>query len=419
MRTSQRHDTDRFLLRARIAGILASAAVISSCTLDEVNFSQYPGFDRYLDNHAPSDNRPTARERRWLQAFRPRFYVPGTETGPISFYHDYIAEGRLYDASGDLVSPGVDRALLNEYRDDPRAVFVHDGEADGGTPVVPARVDRDTLELPGMDEPVAAIFLTYHLVFRQSGIGTGIPGWQRTLLDWVGDVRDWHQLDHYAAVTLTLVPRGDSDPADATPADLIAVAATMQQHNYMRTYLLVDDPADAEHPGRIAADDDGRIAVDVAEASHALFPHAPRRREHRAVRFLDGDTAPYLLHGNDPPWIAGGDVTDPAREVDYTLSFLPPADAFYMFRGWLGQRRRLPGRDGPPGAFYNTLPPLQPHRVQLAVFFWFEGADDYTGDLAALNTEGWRPPSDDELRPFQQRLIRALPCRDDWALPCR
>lgn len=419
MSAQQQQKADGLAPRLIVAGIVAAAALVSACTLEDANFSQHPGFERYLEKHPPPGEPPTTPERRWLEAFRPRFHVPRTETGPISFYDDYIAEGRLYDGSGEFVSADVNRELLNEYRNDPEAVFVHDGEADGGTPVVPARVDRDTLQLPGMDDPVAAIFLTYHLVFRQSGIGTGIPGWQRTLLDWVGDVRDWHQLDHYAAVTLTLVPRAGADPANASPADLIPVAATMQQHNYMRTYLLVDDAGAADHPGRIAVDDDGRVAVDVAEASHALFPHAPRRREHRAVRFLDGDTAPYLLHGENPPWIAGDDVTDPARQVDYTLALLPPDDAFYMFRGWLGERRRLPGRDGPPGAFYNTLPPLQPHRVQLAVFFWYEGADGYAADLAALATEGWRPPTDEELQPFHQRLIQALPCRDDWALPCR
>ncbi|MDN3519483.1 hypothetical protein QWY84_17895 [Aquisalimonas lutea] len=417
--TRQRLNADGAPPRGRLAAVLATAALLAACTLDEANFSQHPGFARYLEARPPSDAPPSARERRWLEAFRPRFHVPPAETGPISFYDDYIAEGSLYDGSGEHVSSRVDRERLNAYRDDPGAVFVHEGKADGGTPVVPAHVDRDTLRLPGTAEPVAAIFLTYHLVFRRSGIGTGIPGWQRTLLDWVGDADDWHQLDHYAAVTLTLVPRNGADPATAAPADLIPVAATMQQHNYMRTYVLVDAPAAADHPGRIALDGDGRVAVDVAEASHALFPHAPGRRTHRAVRFLDGDTAPYLLRGEDPPWISGDDVTDPARQVDYTLAFLPPDDAFYMFRGWLGERRRLPGRDGPPGAFYNTLPPLQPHRVQLAVFFWHEGAEGYAADLAALDLDTWRPPDADDLAPFHQRLVRALPCRDDWALPCR
>jgi hypothetical protein len=117
--------------------------------------------------------------------------------------------------------------------------------------------------------------------------------------------------------------------------------------------------------------------------------------------------------------VAGDDVTDPAREVAYELAFLPPADAFYMFRGWLGERRRLPGRDGPPGAFYNALPPLQPRAVQVPVFFWFEGAEGYPADFAALDTTGWRPPDEQALRPFAERLARVLPCRPRIPVPCR
>lgn len=397
-------------------GVLA--ALLPGCSLEESNFSQYPGFSRYLESRPPAESSASQREQAWLQTHRPVVFVAEDEPGPISFYGDYIDEGYLRNGDGDRVSDTVDQALLNAYREDPQAVFTHTVERGGGTPVVPARVDRARLRLPGMEQPVAAIFLSYNLVFRQSGIGTGIPGWQRLALDLVGDTRDWHQLDHYAAVTLTLVPKRGVD-ADAAAADeLIPVAATMQQHNYMRTYVIAADPRRAaDHPGVISLTD-GRVAVDVAERSHALFPHAPERRRHRAVRFLEADTARYLVSGEDPPWIAGDDITDPARRVQYELTFLPPADAFYLFRGWLGERRRLPGRDGPPGAFYNTVPPLQPRAVQLPVFFWFEGAEGYAQDLAALDIGGWQPPDREALEPFHRRLMDALPCRDDWSLPC-
>ena len=409
----------KWIKRTRTGLVIATlVVVIPACMLSDRNFSQYPGFERYLHARPPAESTPSARERTWLRAHRPAFFVAADEPGPIAFYDDYIAEGVLYDSDGARVSDTVDRARLNAYRDNPQAVFVHTGQADGGTPIVPARVAQAELRLPGMDSSTTAIFLTYHLVFRRSGIGTGIPSWQRFALDLFGNVRDWHSLDHYAAVTLTLVPVRGVQPQNAMPAELIPVAATMQQHNYMRTYVIdTNDQRAAAHPGIIPRTD-GRVAVDVAEHSHALFPHIPERRRHRAVRFLDADTAPYLLTGEAPPWIAGDDVTDPSRRVDYTLTFLPPADAFYMFQGWLGERRRLPGRDGPPGAFYNTVPPLQPRAVQLPVFFWFEGAEGYATDLAALDTSGWQPPGQAELAPFHRRLLRALPCRDDWELPC-
>lgn len=392
--------------------------LVTGCTLDDANFSQYPGFDAYLSAFPPADEPASERERHLLKAFRPRFYVAADETGPISFYDDYIAEGRLYDAAGELVATDVDRALLNEYRDDPQALFVHEPVSEGGTPVVAARASTSVLRLPGMEAPETAVFLHYHLVFRHSGIAAGITGWQRAALDLIGDADDWHQLDHYAAVTLALVPEPGVAVDKAGPEELIPFAATMQQHNYMRAYALVGGTVGGDHPGRMVMDANHRIAVDVAEASHALFPHARERRRHRAVRFLDADSAEYLVSGHSRPLISGDDVTDPAREVDYALQFLPPSDAFYTFQGWLGERRRLPGRDSPPGALYNTLPPLQPERVQMSVFFWFEGAADYPRDLAGLELHTWRPPREESLAPFQHRLVRALPCRDDWTLPC-
>jgi hypothetical protein len=81
----------------------------------------------------------------------------------------------------------------------------------------------------------------------------------------------------------------------------------------------------------------------------------------------------YMLDGERKPWQAADDVTDPSREVAYRLEFLPPADAFYTFKGFLGERRALPGRDGPPGAQYNTLPAFKPLETQLALGYWRDG----------------------------------------------
>lgn len=401
-----------------VAGGVALAALVSACAQDDANFSQYPGFAAYLEANPPAETAPDEAERALLRAYRPRFHVAEGESGPISFYGDYIPEGYLVDGSGERISADVDRALLNAHKTDPEVIFTHTGSPEGGTPVVPARINRDTLALPGSDSAVPVTFLTYNLVFRQSGIATGIPGWQRGLLHIVADPNDWHQLDHYAAVTLALVPETGAAADTSDPEALRPFAAVMQQHNYMRSYVLVPPGQARDHPGRTALPADGRLEVDVAEQSHALFPHAAERRRHRAVRFLDGETANYLIDGTNAPWLAGDDITDPARTVDYELTFLPPSDAFYMFRGWLGERRRLPGRDGPPGAFYNTPPPLQPERVQVPVFFWHEAAGGYPADFGELALDGWQPPGPDALAPFARRLVAALPCRDGDPLPC-
>jgi len=175
-----------------------------------------------------------------------------------------------------------------------------------------------------------------------------------------------------------------------------------QQHNYLRTYLL----GEGEGAGRLALPADGHLAVDVAIRSNELYPHRAGPTRRRAVSFMDTDSARYLVSGEGPPWRAADDITAPAQEVEPQLAFLPPSDAFYVFQGWLGERRALPGRDGPPGADYNTLPALKPKALQLAAFYWYEDDPGYLDLLTAARADG-RPQSVDA-EPFAARLTQDL-----------
>ena len=149
------------------------------------------------------------------------------------------------------------------------------------------------------------------------------------------------------------------------------------------------------------------IAIDIALRSNELYPHRPGRVVRRAVSFMSPASARYLVEGADRPWLAADDITEPAREIAPDVRFLPPADAFYVFQGWLGERRLLPGRDGPPGADYNTLPAFKPKAVQLAVFYWAEEATDYPDTIARLFADG--RPSTLAPAPFVARLARDAP----------
>ena len=251
-----------------------------------------------------------------------------------------------------MVSSAVTREILNRHRHDPDVVFQHiPSPAASRGPVVFGRIDRAPVAL-GDGRSETMTFLTYHAVFRSSGLIAGISWWQSAAVRLIADPADWHQLDHYTAATVVL-------DAGGRP-----VALMLQQHNYNRTYLFgeaVDLPKD------------GRPLVDVAIRSNELYPHAKGRREHRAVRFLEVASLRFMLGAAAAPSFAGSDITDPERETEYTLEFLPQTDAFYSFQGFLGERRMLPGRDGPPGADYNTLPSLKPLGRQLAVGYWREG----------------------------------------------
>jgi hypothetical protein len=201
-------------------------------------------------------------------------------------------------------------------------------------------------------------------VFSSSGPPAGIPSWQESALDLLFDLNDWHQLDHFTAVTLAL----EGDGSDyRKPA-----AVMLQQHDNMRTYLTGDG---IEFP------DNGRVVIDVAIRSNELYPHSSDPNRHRAVRIPDAEGLYYLISGKNKPVLAGHDITDSTDEIEYILAFLPPDDAFYTFKGSLGEQRLLPGRYGPPGAYYNTIPELMPMEMQLFSGFWRE---NHTGDFQRL-----------------------------------
>ncbi len=337
--------------RSALRGIVAVAALaLAGCSHAPTNFSQFPGFADYFAAHPRKSSVPNGADQALLQRFRPRFMLPSGHAGMIDFYGDYIAHGKLYAADGSMLTDAVTPALLNRHRTDPKVVFVHEPRArrhDNAT--VYGRVDREEMMIGETKQELT--FLTYHTVFRHSGLPAGVAGWRAGLLALVADLNDWHQLDHYTAATLVL-------DAKSNP-----LALMLQQHNYTRTYLV----------GAEVLLDGQRPVIDVALRSNELYPHHPTRTQRRAVRFLTPEAMRYLLGAGPPPRVSGDDITEGGADVEYSLAFLPPQDAFYSFAGFLGERRRLPGRDGPPGADFNTWPTLKPLTTQLVAGFFREG----------------------------------------------
>lgn len=331
----------------------------------DANFSQFPGFEAILQKTPPAATVPNDTDQALLRRYRPRLFLPAGQEAPLDFYADYIARGRLSDGNDEVISEAVDRDLLNEVKLRPHVVFTHAPARAPVSPTLYGRVDR-------IDSPAPLTVLTYHAAFRHSGLPEGVPGWQAALLSAVADLDDWHQLDHYTAASVVLDGRGRP------------FAIMLQQHNYLRTYLVgeaLDWPRD------------DRVAIDVAIRSNELYLHTGSRNRHRAVRFMTPEALDYMLGFGSAPFPSADDITEPAAEVEMRLRFLPPSDAFYVFRGFLGERRQLPGRDGPPGAFYNTVPPLKPLHRQLGAGYWrHESASDRERARSAQERfgEAWR-----------------------------
>ncbi len=322
-------------------------------------FSQYPGFADYFAANPPRETPPIAQEQALLRRHQPRIFLPSDHPGLISFYDDYIAQGVLKGPDGQVLSANVTPSLLNAHKDDPKVVFEHAPDlSQTQTPVVFGRVDYTDRIL---DTSQRFTLLTYHAVFRTSGIVAGVVWWQSLALSIAGNLVDWHQLDHYTAATLVLNEA-------AQPVMLM-----LQQHNYLRTYIYGET---LSRPG------DGRPLVDVAIRSNELYPHESGRVRRRAVSFLDPKSFQYMMAAGNKPLMTADDITEPHREGGYELRFLAPSDAFYTFKGTLGKRRLLPGRDGPPGADYNTLPVLKPLHLQLIAGYWRPG---HAEDIARLD----------------------------------
>jgi len=322
--------------RVRNILLIPLVAILSACANGEQNFSQFPGFSEYFQKNVPRTQAANATEKALLEKYKPKIFIASDQATPIDFYADYIGNGKLL-VDGKLVSQDVTPQLLNAEKDNIDAVFQYTGKSKvSSTPTLYARIDYEQVE--HQNTTFEFTFLNYNVVYPVSGILEGLSFTSRLGLSIVGNLVDWHQLDHYLSVTIALL-------------DGEAVAYTLQQHNYHTTYF-IKDPLNP-------------IAVDIAIRSNELYPHSKDKTEHPAVSFMTADNIEFLVSGKNKPMMAGYDITHGEIELQYSLEYLAPADAFYQFKGTLGKRRLLPGRSGPPGADYATLPGLMPRSARL------------------------------------------------------
>lgn len=321
-------------------GLFLVVLLSAGCSKTEPSFTELPGFKKYFDDNKPSEKIPSEADQQLLAQFKPRVFMAKGQTKFIDFYADYIANGSLY-LDGKLTSKTVTQNSLNKHTENIKAEFRHSGIKQKVSPVIYASIHRNELVYNNKSLPLT--FLNYNLVFANSGLLKGLAGWQRLAMGIVGDNDDWHQLDHYVGLSVVL--------SDEKP-----IAVMLQQHNYQTTYLVTDKTT----KNSIKLADDQRVAVDVAMQSNELYLHSKDLKRHPGLSWVQEDSIEFLNTGKNKPMMAGWDVTHGEVEQEYSLKFLPTADAFYTFKGKLGESRKLPGRDGPPGANYVTLPPLMP-----------------------------------------------------------
>ena len=338
-----------------LAAITGITVLFNSC--NSYSFTQYPGFDKLRS--ALQSEVPNSTQQQLLAAYKPQIYIAAGAEGPVDFYADYIAHGQLLDGKGNQQANNA--VMLNNLRHDKNALFEYHPQTPP-SPITPSAyggVYQKTVDFADLGK-LSLTFLSYHFVFRHSGLPAGTSGWLLNIADFFDAAEDWHQLDHYTAVFIVL--NGDKP-----------LAVMLQQHNYTRTYIIGEE--DSFGNGK-------SIEIDVAISSNELYPHRSTLTKRRAASNMSAKTVDYLIGKEDSGvFLTAHDITHGVHKVEYTLRFLSPDDAFYVFEGRLGESRLLPGRDGPPGAIYRNLPSLCPLEVALYYFYWQENDKEYADIL--------------------------------------
>lgn len=381
----------RYLNRTLCASV--STLLITACAADTESFTNRPGFAEHFKQYAPTDAIPDERQRDLLEKYKPRIFRSVDENGivqqgPIDFYKSFISDGKLLDGN-DTVSQQVTQELLNRYDDSTGVKFEYGGTyRKEGDAVVYGRFDQDTLSFK--DATYQMDFLSYNLVFPASGMIKGLGGLQSMALTIAGSLNDWHQLDHYVGLSIAL---HNKKP----------IAFTLQQHNYHTTFILDQN---------FALPADNRVQVDIAMRSNELYPHSEGEVRHPAVSFITGKNIEFLKNGSNKPFMAGYDITRGDQEIDYELQYLPQSDAFYQFRGQLGKSRILPGRDGPPGADYATLPGLMPRAVRMVTGFRPGSVELEKKKISSLLDLKTFSIKSDGLESYTNDFMQAMPFQD-------
>ena len=330
---------------------------------------------------------PSKYHQELLIKYQPDLYIDKLSEGPIDFYQDYIKYGCLETHDKDSEDCEVTPEDLNAVKHRPDAEFIHiEPGFKQVTPVAYGNIYQTTVIFSDLKERVWT-FLRYNFVFRQSGIAAGVTTFEDIAVGLGGDLDDWHQLDHYTGMVVVL------NEVDKP------IAVMLQQHNYMRTYLIDTHPAFPSN---------GKFKVDAAIRSNEIFPHQNRETNYRSAGFLTAETVGWLSGVSEYRTVlATYDVTKAERQVRYELKFLPANDAFYVFAGRLGEHRNMIGRDGPPGAIFYTLPEIWPYEIAMAMYYWVEPDQEFADAFQDFSLENPYAPYAKQKKKLEDALIKA------------
>ena len=242
-------------------------------------------------------------------------------------------------------------------------------------------------------------YLKYNLIFDWSGLATNMHWMVRTGVALLGaSPARWHRLDVHTAVIIGVDERGYQR------------TVTINQHNYVRTYLGGRDFDMTKPITIVPALRSNELYLDQGWTEAQRFP---------VVRFYDD--IPYLISGEKKPFLAAEDLVVGAqaggKEVPTRLWVIEPHHPVAAFAGLLAPPKHLLGsvyigRDGPMGYDYYSLPAAVPLNRLASLGYWQEGNLTLAEKLETLikeinffdEEESWNPL----IRFMEKRLQTAL-----------
>lgn len=246
-------------------------------------------------------------------------------------------------------------------------------------------------------------YLKYNLIFDWSGLALDMGWMARTGVFLLGaSPTKWHRLDVHTTVVIGVDGRGYQR------------LVTINQHNYVRTYLGGTDFDMGQPVVIVAALRSNELYLDEGWTEAQRFP---------VVRFYD--SVPYLISGENKPFFVAMDLVLGAQagglEVPTRLRIIAPADLLAAFAGLLAPPQRLwgriyTGRDGPMGYDYYSLPRAVPLNRLASLGYWRGGDKALVQGLGILmeeqdsfdDDEGWDAIIDlleSHLQPALQRQL--------------
>lgn len=344
----------------------------------------------------------TPEMQQLARKYKPQLVMHPDGTPPIDF-DDYLVGIDLVYAEGKRkgeIEEDVTKARISQmsYADMCQTYLKPAKEEVVSQPPYPWYVQAYRSPSPH-DPNEEWLYVKYNVIFDWSGLANKLSSNARAGVNILGaDPAKWHRLDVHTTVVIALDPNRRQR------------LVTLEQHNYVKTYL-----------GGRDFDPDKPVTIASAYRSNELYldDGSSTPQEYRVVTFLRH--LPYLITGKNRPSYHGRDLVAGqnagGKPLDTRVVFIEPDAPLSAYAGLLAPTKLLfgsiyVGRDGPMGYDYYAPPNAFKMEKLVALGYWQHGDEQLANELASIikQGKGWRDTDtlDNMIETMRARLVRDL-----------